>query len=48
MLYWIYTVIIIFIFGILAKDFFKEKKWQNQVSIAMVLVVLILRILQIK
>ncbi len=48
MLYWIYIVIISFLTFVLFTEFFKEKKWINQVALAMVLITFVLRILQIK
>jgi len=48
MLYWIYTLIISFLTFVLFIEFFKEKKWLNQVALAMVLITFVLRILQIK
>jgi hypothetical protein len=48
MMYWIYTLILIYITVIIAIEFFKESKWKNQIAMAMVLLVFILRILQIK
>ena len=48
MLYWIYTLIITFLAVVLFIEFFKEKKWINQVAMAMVLITFVLRILQIK
>lgn len=48
MLYWIYIVIISFLAFVLLTEFFKEKKWINQVALAMVLITFVLRILQIK
>ena len=48
MMYFIYTLILIYITGITVVEFFKESKWKNQLAIAMLLLVFILRLLQIK
>ncbi|MBD3179790.1 MAG: hypothetical protein GF417_09410 [Candidatus Latescibacteria bacterium] len=47
-LYWIYIVITAFIFIMLMMEFWKEDDWRKQIAIAMVMVVFILRILQIR
>jgi len=47
-LYIIYTVILIYLTGVLSIEFFHEKNWKNLIAISMVLLVFILRILQIK
>jgi hypothetical protein len=47
-MYYIYTLILLYITGITAIEFFKESKWKNQVAMAMVLLVFVLRLLQIK
>jgi hypothetical protein len=48
MMYWIYTLILIYITVIIVVEFFKEPKWKNKLAMAMVLLVFILRILQLK
>lgn len=48
MLYWIYTIILAFLTGLLFMDFFREEKWQKQIALAMVLMIFVLRILQVK
>jgi hypothetical protein len=47
-LYWIYIIITGFVFVMLSIEFWSEEDWQKQAAIAMVLIVCILRILQIK
>lgn len=46
--YIIYTLILLFITVILFIQFFKEKNWKNLIAMAMVLLVFVLRIFQIK
>lgn len=48
MLYFIYTIILIYVTVILGIEFIKEKKWKTQIAIAVVLLIFVLRILQIK
>jgi hypothetical protein len=48
MLYYIYTAILAYLAVVITIEFLNEKKWKNQVAMAMVLLVFILRILQIK
>jgi hypothetical protein len=48
MMYYIYTIILAYITVVIAIEFFKESKWKNQLAIAMVLLIFILRLLQIK
>jgi len=47
-MYYIYTIILIYITWVIVIEFFKETKWKNQLAIAMVLLVFVLRLLQIK
>jgi hypothetical protein len=47
-LYIIYTIILIYVAIIVALEFLSEKKWKNQIAMAMVLLIFVLRILQIK
>jgi len=47
-LYIIYTLILTFLSSLLIIAFFREKSWKNQLSIAIVLLIFLLRILQIK
>ena len=48
MLYYIYTVILAYVTFVVILEFLKEKKWRNQMAMAMVLIVFILRLLHIK
>ncbi len=48
MLYYIYTLILAYVTFVVIIEFLKEKKWRNQLAMAMVLLIFILRILQIK
>lgn len=48
MLYYIYTLILAFVTYVMAIEFLNEKKWKNQLAMAMVLLVFVLRLLQIK
>lgn len=48
MMYIIYTIILAYITFIVAIEFLKDKKWKNKVAMAMVLMVFILRLVQIK
>lgn len=48
MLYAIYTLILAFVTYVITLEFIQEKKWKNQLAMAMVLLVFILRLLQIK
>ncbi len=48
MLYIIYTLILAFVTFVVLLEFLKEKKWRNQMAMAMVLLIFILRLLQIK
>jgi hypothetical protein len=48
MLYYIYTLILAYVTFVVVVEFLKEKKWRNQLAMAMVLLIFILRILQIK
>lgn len=48
MLYYIYTIILIYVTLILGIEFIEEKKWKSQIAIAVVLLIFVLRILQIK
>lgn len=48
MLYYIYTLILAYLTFVVILEFLKEKKWRNQVAMAMVLIVFILRLLHIK
>jgi hypothetical protein len=48
MLYSIYTLILAFLTYVIGLEFLQEKKWKNQLAMAMVLLVFILRLLQIK
>lgn len=48
MLYYIYTLILAYVTFVIIIEFLKEKKWRNQLAMAMVLLIFIFRILQIK
>ena len=47
-LYIIYTVILLYITIVLFIDFFRERNWKKQLSIAIVLLIFVLRLMQIK
>lgn len=48
MLYTIYSLILAFVTFVISIEFLNEKKWKNQLAMAMVLLVFVLRLLQIK
>jgi hypothetical protein len=48
MLHWTYVVIAAFVFVLVIRELFFERNWRNQVALALVLIPLLLRILQIK
>jgi hypothetical protein len=48
MLYIIYSLILGFVTFVISLEFLNEKKWKNQLAMAMVLLVFVLRLLQIK
>jgi hypothetical protein len=48
MLYTIYSLILAFVTFVISLEFLNEKKWKNQLAMAMVLLVFVLRLLQIK
>lgn len=48
MMYIIYTIILAYITFIVTIEFINDKKWKSKVAMAMVLMVFILRLLQIK
>ncbi|MBN2093436.1 hypothetical protein JW964_27675 [candidate division KSB1 bacterium] len=48
MLFWIYIAIVLFLTIIILNELFNEKDWRKQIALAMLLIVFILRILQIK
>ncbi len=48
MMYIIYTLILAYITFIVVIEFIKDKKWKSKVAMAMVLMVFILRLVQIK
>jgi len=48
MMYLIYTIILAYVTFIVVLEFIKERKWKNKVALAMVLMVFILRLAQIK
>ena len=48
MLYAIYTLILAFVTYVITLEFLQEKNWKNKLAMAMVLLVFMLRLLQIK
>ncbi len=48
MMYIIYTIILAYITFVIVVEFLREKKWKNKVAMAMVLMIFILRLAQIK
>ena len=48
MLHWIYIAIVVMIAGLITAELFKERQWRNQIALAIILIPLILRILDIK
>ncbi|MEI6275711.1 MAG: hypothetical protein WCP08_06965 [Prolixibacteraceae bacterium] len=48
MLYFIYSLILAFVTFVISLEFLSEKKWKNQLAMAMVLLVFVMRLLQIK
>ncbi len=47
-MYIIYTIILAYITYVVVIEFIREKKWKNKVAMAMVLMVFLLRLFQIK
>ena len=48
MLHWVYIVLTVCCAGILVVELFGERRWREQIALAVILVPLILRILHIK
>ena len=48
MMYIVYTIILAYITFIVVLEFIGDKKWKNKVAMAMVLMVFIMRLAQIK
>jgi hypothetical protein len=48
MLYVIYIAIALFILILIVRELFLERHWRNQVALALVVIPLVLRILQVK
>ncbi len=48
MLYYVYTIILAYVTFVIILEFMKEKRWRNQLAMAMVLLVFILRLFHIK
>ena len=48
MLYWIYMVIVAILAVVVLVELVRERSWKMQLSMAMLLMVFVLRILQIK
>jgi len=47
-MYFIYTIILAYVTFVIVIEFIKDKKWKNKVAMAMVLMIFILRLAQIK
>ena len=48
MLHWIYIVIALFLLLLVVQELFTERRWREQIALAMIVVPLLLRILHIK
>jgi hypothetical protein len=48
MLHWIYIAIVLVVSVLVGVELFQERKWRNQVALAILLIPLILRLLHIK
>jgi hypothetical protein len=48
MLYWIYILITVMLAALILRELFTEKQWRSQLALAIILIPMILRILQIK
>jgi len=48
MLHWIYIALAVYCAGLLIAELFTAKRWREQIAVALVLVPLVLRILQVK
>jgi hypothetical protein len=48
MLHWIYIAIVFIVAALVGVELFQERKWRNQIALALLLIPLILRLLHIK
>ncbi len=48
MLHWMYIALAVYCAGLLIAELFTEKRWREQIALALVLIPLFLRILQVK
>jgi hypothetical protein len=48
MLHWIYIAIVFVVAALIGVELFHEKRWRNQIALAILLIPLILRLLHIK
>jgi hypothetical protein len=48
MLYVIYIAIALLILLLVVRELFLERQWRNQIALAMIIIPLVLRILQVK
>jgi len=48
MLHWIYIVLAAFVAYLVLRELFAQKDWRTQVTLALVLIPLVLRILHVK
>lgn len=48
MLYWVYILMAAYISILILIEMFAEKAWKKQMALAMVLLIFVLRVLQIK
>jgi hypothetical protein len=48
MLHWVYIVLTAVVLVLVVMELIHEKRWRNQIALAIILIPLILRILQIK
>jgi hypothetical protein len=48
MLHWLYIIIVSVVAALVTVELFTDKRWRNQIALAIILLPLILRILHIK
>jgi hypothetical protein len=48
LLHWVYIVIAVYVVTLIVPELFRERRWREQVSLAVILIPLVLRILHIK
>jgi hypothetical protein len=48
MLHWAYVAIAAYVAALLVAELFQERRWREQLALAVILIPLVLRILQIK